>query len=98
MTSDRRFEQELPALLEDLFVGSMPAYRDDILMLTAHTSQREWLLKHHGMDHYVNSMRDWGAARGKHMQVAFAEGFRQHLGHSYPQDNMLSALLDTARK
>src|SRR5262249_61230 len=27
-------------------------------MLTAHTSQREWLLKHHGMDHYVQSMRD----------------------------------------
>jgi hypothetical protein len=25
--------------------------------------------------------------------VAFAEGFRQHLGHSYPQDNLLGHLL-----
>ena len=28
-------------------------------MLTAHTSQREWLLRHHGMDQYVESMRAW---------------------------------------
>ena len=27
-------------------------------MLAAHASQREWLLKHHGMDQYVQSMRD----------------------------------------
>jgi LmbE family N-acetylglucosaminyl deacetylase len=62
-------------------------------MLAAHTSQREWLLKHHGMDHYVQSMRDWGARRGRPLGVAHAEGFRQHLGHSYPQDNLLGELL-----
>ncbi|MFO0930175.1 MAG: PIG-L family deacetylase [Gemmataceae bacterium] len=62
-------------------------------MLAAHTSQREWLLKHHGMDHYVQSMRDWSGHRGKQAGVAFAEGFRQHLGHSYPQDNLLGELL-----
>jgi LmbE family N-acetylglucosaminyl deacetylase len=62
-------------------------------MLAAHTSQREWLLKHHGMDHYVQSMRDWGAHRGRPLGVAHAEGFRQHLGHSYPQDNLLGELL-----
>jgi LmbE family N-acetylglucosaminyl deacetylase len=62
-------------------------------MLAAHASQRDWLLKHHGMDHYVRSMRDWGAHRGKQAGVAFAEGFRQHLGHSYPQDNLLGSLL-----
>jgi N-acetylglucosamine malate deacetylase 1 len=78
-----------------------PAFRIDVsavveikaAMLAAHASQRDWLLKHHGMDHYVQSMRDWGAERGRPAGVAFAEGFRQHLGHSYPQDNLLGQLL-----
>ncbi|HKN53881.1 MAG TPA: PIG-L family deacetylase [Amycolatopsis sp.] len=62
-------------------------------MLACHASQREWLLKHHGMDQYLQAMRDWSAARGRGCGVAFAEGFRQHLGHSYPQDNLLGDLL-----
>jgi LmbE family N-acetylglucosaminyl deacetylase len=62
-------------------------------MLAAHASQREWLRKQHGMDHYVESMRAWSAQRGKEAGVAFAEGFRQHLGHSYPQDDVLGNLL-----
>jgi LmbE family N-acetylglucosaminyl deacetylase len=66
-------------------------------MLACHASQREWLLKHHGMDHYVNAMRDWGKKRGESCGVAFAEGFRQHLGHSYPQDDLLAALLGGLR-
>lgn len=62
-------------------------------MLTRHASQRDWLLKHHGMDQYVQTMRDFGAARGQRFGVAQAEGFRQHLGHSYPQENRLGVLL-----
>jgi LmbE family N-acetylglucosaminyl deacetylase len=62
-------------------------------MLTRHASQREWLLKHHGMDQYVQAMRDWGAARGRPHGFACAEGFRQHRGHSYPQDDLLGRLL-----
>ena len=62
-------------------------------MLAAHASQRDWLLKHHGMDQYVESMKRWGAEQGGAHGVAFAEGFRQHLGHSYPQDNLLGRLL-----
>jgi LmbE family N-acetylglucosaminyl deacetylase len=62
-------------------------------MLACHASQRNWLLKHHGMDQYVTAMREWGAARGKECRVAFAEGFRQHLGHSYPQDNLIGKML-----
>lgn len=64
-------------------------------MLACHASQRDWLLKHHGMDQYLQAMRDWGAHRGKERGVAFAEGFRQHLGHSYPQDNLLGKVLGT---
>ena len=62
-------------------------------MLAAHASQRDWLVKHHGMDQYIESMRQWGGQRGRSCGVAFAEGYRQHLGHSYPQDNLLGALL-----
>lgn len=62
-------------------------------MLAAHASQRDWLLKHHGMDQYLQAMRDSSQQRGQSCGVAYAEGFRQHLGHSYPQDNILGELL-----
>ena len=62
-------------------------------MLAEHASQREWLRKHHQVDQYLNAMRAWGAERGRTRGLAFAEGFRQHLGHSYPQDNLLLSLL-----
>jgi LmbE family N-acetylglucosaminyl deacetylase len=62
---------------------------DKAALLACHASQRDWLLKHHGMDQYVQAMRDWAARRGKTAGVPFAEGFRQHLGHSYPQENWL---------
>ena len=62
-------------------------------MLAAHASQRDWLLKHHGMDQYLISMRNFAAHQGKEIGVQAAEGFRQHLGHSYPQDNILGNLL-----
>ena len=78
-----------------------PGFRVDISpvidrkaeMLARHVSQREWLMKHHGMDHYVTAMRDWSGMRGQEMGVAFAEGFRQHLGHGYPRENLLEELL-----
>ena len=60
-------------------------------------SERDWLLKHHGMDQYLQAMRDWSSHRGRPVGVAFAEGFRQHLGHSYPQDNLLGKLLGERR-
>ncbi|MBI3407869.1 MAG: PIG-L family deacetylase [Planctomycetes bacterium] len=62
-------------------------------MLSRHASQRDWLLKHHGMDQYTLAMRNWSALRGKSIGALFAEGFRQHLGHSYPQDNLLASLV-----
>jgi LmbE family N-acetylglucosaminyl deacetylase len=59
-------------------------------MLARHASQRNWLIKHHGVDNYIESMKSWSAQRGRERGVAFAEGFRQHLGHSYPQGNLLA--------
>jgi len=65
-------------------------------VLSAHTSQREWLRAHHGIDEYIEAMRRWGADRGKAIDAAFAEGFRQHLGHAYPADDILGRVLGTA--
>lgn len=62
-------------------------------LLACHASQRDWLLKHHGMDEYLRSMREWGEARGREVGVKYAEGFRQHLGHAYPHDNLLAETL-----
>ncbi|MFX0098592.1 MAG: PIG-L deacetylase family protein [Candidatus Hodarchaeota archaeon] len=58
-------------------------------MLSCHESQRDWLLKHHGIDEYILSMKRQGKARGELIQREYAEGFRQHLGHAFPQDNLL---------
>ena len=62
-------------------------------MLACHASQRNWLLTHHKMDEYILSMKRFGQQRGKSINVDYAEGFRQHLGHGYPQDNILKELL-----
>jgi Tol biopolymer transport system component len=40
MTSARRFEQDLPALLDDLYLAGTPDYRDDLVATTARTPQR----------------------------------------------------------
>jgi len=61
-------------------------------MLTCHASQRNWLLMHHKMDEYVLSMKRFGAQRGEKINAAYAEGFRQHLGHGYPQHNVLKEI------
>jgi N-acetylglucosamine malate deacetylase 1 len=62
-------------------------------MLGCHASQRDWLLKQHGMDEYIHAMLARSEQRGRPIGVKHAEGFRQHLGHGYPQDNLLAAEL-----
>lgn len=64
-------------------------------MLASHKSQREWLLKHHKMDEYILSMKRFGEMRGSEINRRYAEGYRQHLGHGYPQDNILEELLSS---
>lgn len=58
-------------------------------MLCCHDSQRDWLLKHHGMDQYIEQMKSYASKRGLQCGVQYAEGFRQHLGQGYPQNNVL---------
>ena len=62
-------------------------------MLACHESQRNWLRRQHGTDEYLDMMKEWAGARGREAGCQYAEGFRQHLGHAYPQDNLLKRLL-----
>ena len=62
-------------------------------MLACHASQREWLRRQHGMDEYLDSMERWSRQRGQQIGTEHGEGYRQHLGHPHPQDNLLMSLL-----
>ncbi len=62
-------------------------------MLACHASQRDWLMKQHGIDEYLGAQARWGARRGAEIGVDHAEAFRQYLGHAYPKDNRLLALI-----
>lgn len=62
-------------------------------MLSRHTSQREWLRSHHGIDEYLERMVVWAAGYGSECGFAYAEGFRQHLGHGYPHEPILQGAL-----
>lgn len=62
-------------------------------MLKCHKSQRDWLRQISGLDEFVLSMKEFSGNAGKKIGCAYAEGFRQHLGFSYPEDNLLLAEL-----
>ena len=62
-------------------------------MLACHKSQRSWLLAHHKIDEYILSMKRYAENRGREINTRYAEGYRQHLGHSYPQNNILKECL-----
>ena len=61
-------------------------------MLACHASQRAWLLAHHGIDEYVESMKRHMAMRGREIGTAAAEAFVQHRGHAYPKDDILAEI------
>jgi LmbE family N-acetylglucosaminyl deacetylase len=79
----------LPTLLVD--IGSVLGTK--VEMLSRHRSQRDWLREHHGIDEYLESTKRWSRERGRLAGVRYAEGFRQHLGHAYPQDDLLASTL-----
>ena len=62
-------------------------------MLARHRSQREWLRSYHGLDEYLDRMTAWAAGFGRECGFAYAEGFRQHLGHGYPHEPLLQKAL-----
>lgn len=61
--------------------------------LKCHESQRDWLRAHHGIDQYLITNEELADHHGASFGVKKAEGFRQHLGHGYPQENVLAEAL-----
>lgn len=66
-------------------------------MLACHESQREWLRSHHGMDEYVEAMKRHCAMRGRELGTAYAEAFVQHLGHPFPNNDILRELFGESK-
>ncbi len=62
-------------------------------MLACHESQRSWLRTHHKMDEYILAMKRFSAIRGAEISVPYAEGYRQHLGHGFPRNNVLMEVM-----
>lgn len=76
-----------------LLVNTTDVFDRQMKMLACHKSQREWLLAHLGMDNYTEFLHQRSEEQGREAGVAFAEGFRQHLGGGFPSDDELSAIL-----
>lgn len=76
-------------IVPDFVVDITPVIGIKEKMLACHESQRKWLMEHHGMDEYMETMKQISAHTGDRVNAGYGEGFRQHLGHAYPQDNIL---------
>jgi N-acetylglucosamine malate deacetylase 1 len=85
-----RAGQRLPV---DFHIDISRVFETKRQMLACHASQRNWLLRQHGIDEYLRVQADWGAQRGAEIGVAYAEAFRQYVGHPFPHDNLLVKLL-----
>jgi LmbE family N-acetylglucosaminyl deacetylase len=64
-----------------------------VKMLACHASQRNWMRRHHHEDNYIELMKAGAKAEGERLGLKAAEGFIQHRGSSYPQDNVLKTIL-----
>jgi len=62
-------------------------------MLACHRSQRDWLMEQHGMDKYIETMKNTARRYGRYCGFEYAEGFTQHRGNAYPQENILKEIL-----
>lgn len=78
----------------DIYVDISSTLEIKEKMLCCHKSQRDWLLKISNVDEYVTMMKDYAIRKGREINCDYAEGFRQHLGFSYPRENILKSELD----
>ena len=62
-------------------------------MLACHESQREWLQYQQSLQEIGSPLRQMAARAGEVGGFEWGEGFRQHLGQGFPQDNLLASLL-----
>ena len=76
-----------------IYVDITDAIDIKVKTLTCHHSQRDWLMEQHGMDKYIETMRNTAKRYGEVSGFGYAEGYTQHLGNAYPQNNILKEIL-----
>ncbi|MGD1154650.1 MAG: PIG-L family deacetylase [Terriglobia bacterium] len=59
-------------------------------MLACHESQRAWLQFQQSLPELGDPVRQMAASAGKLAGFPWGEGFRQHLGQGFPQENLLA--------
>ena len=62
-------------------------------MLACHESQRAWLQFQQALRTIDDPVRQMAARAGELAGFPWGEGFRQHLGQGFPQENLLASLL-----
>ena len=82
-------------VVADFWVNIASVIETKKSMLVKHESQRNWLLKHHGVDDYILQMERWARLQGERAGVELAEGLRRYKGHPYPQSPLLEQLLSS---
>lgn len=80
-------------VLADFWIDVTSTFEIRQRALACHTSQREWLRSHHRTDDYLETNERFARLQGERCGARYAEGFRQHLGHGYPQTNVLGETL-----
>lgn len=77
----------------NLFVDIAPTLSRKEQMLACHESQRAFLIAQQGISDMGSMTRAMAERAGKISGYASAEGFRQHSGQGFPQDNLLGDLM-----
>jgi LmbE family N-acetylglucosaminyl deacetylase len=80
----------------DFGVDIGPAFETKCAMQSCHESQKDWLLKQHGIADHLQSTIAWTRRRGRDFGVEYAEGFRQYRHTPYPNTPRLQELLGGA--
>lgn len=87
------------SVISDFWIDVTSVFDTRQQALACHASQREWLRSHHGVDDYMLANEAFAREQGARCGVGYAEGFRQHLGHGYPQHDVLGeALAELVRR
>ena len=80
-------------VIPHLYVNIEAALERKEQMLACHESQQSWLKSQQGLSGPVDNMRKMVARTGVLVDFQWAEGFRQHLGQGFPQNDLLSTVL-----
>jgi LmbE family N-acetylglucosaminyl deacetylase len=80
-------------ILPGVFVNITATLERKEKMLACHESQRAWLKAQQDIPQVEEPLRKMARRAGELSGFNWAEGFRQHLGQGFPQDNLLGKIL-----